>query len=233
MSAAAEQERKIWRLTPKNAGTPVYLEVGAKRVFASAADWPGWTRSGKDEKAALEALADAAPRYAEAAKSARVSFPSTEGDHFDVVERLPGSATTDYGAPGAIAKGDSRPLSRAEADRQCALLEGSWTILDRVVAKAPAALRKGPRGGGRDRDKIVDHVLDAEDAYAHKLGLRLARPDRQDSAAVREFRAAIVAAVRAGANASPIDKNWPVRYAVRRTAWHALDHAWEIENRSV
>jgi hypothetical protein len=221
-------------LTTKGAGTPVYLEVGAHRVFAAAADWPGWTRSGKDETAALEALAAAAPRYALAAKAARIPFPSDAVKSFDVVERLPGSATTDYGAPGAIAKGDSRPLSKAEADRQCALLQGSWTVLDRVVAKAPAELRKGPRGGGRDRDKMVDHVLDAEDAYAHKLGLRLARPDRRDLAAMREFRAAILAAVRAGADApTQIEKNWPIRYAVRRTAWHALDHAWEIENRSV
>jgi hypothetical protein len=221
-------------LTSKRASTPVYLELGAHRVFASAADWPGWCRSGRDESAALEALATAAPRYALAAKAARVRFPSDAADGFDVVERLPGSATTDYGAPGAIAKGDARALSKTETDRQCALLEGSWTVLDRVVAKAPAELRKGPRGGGRDRDKIVDHVVDAEDAYAHKLGLRLARPDRQDGAAVRKFRAAILAAVRAGAKASPpIDKNWPVRYAVRRIAWHTLDHAWEMENRSV
>jgi hypothetical protein len=220
-------------LTTKGAGTPVYLEVGAHRVFAAAADWPGWCRSGKDHTAALEALAAAAPRYAVAAKAARIPFPATAGKHFDVVERLPGSATTDYGAPGAIAKGDARPLSPAEVDRQCALLEGSWKVLDQVVARAPAELRKGPRGGGRDRDKMVDHVLDAEDAYAHKLGLRLARPDRQDRAAVRQFRAAILTAVRAGANSSqPLEKNWPVRYAVRRTAWHALDHAWEIENRS-
>ena len=220
-------------MATKGAGTPVYLEVGAHRVFAAAADWPGWCRSGKDESAALEALAAAAPRYAVAAKAARIPFLTDAVKRFDVVERLRGSATTDYGAPGAIAKGDARVLSRAEADRQCALLEGSWTVLDRVVAKAPAELRKGPRGGGRDRDKMVDHVLDAEDAYAHKLGLRLVRPDRRDSATLREFRSAILAAVRAAANAlPPTDKLWPVRFAVRRTAWHALDHAWEIENRS-
>jgi hypothetical protein len=221
-------------LTSRSAVTSVYLEVGAHRVFAAAADWPGWCRSGKDETAALESLAEAAPRYAVAAKAARVPFPATASSHFDVVERLPGSATTDYGAPGAIATGDARPLSRAEADRQCALLEGSWTVLDRVVAKAPAELRKGPRGGGRDRDKIVDHVLDAEDAYAHKLGLRIARPDGQDVAAVHKFRASILAAIREGAQGSPpTEKGWPVRYAARRIAWHALDHAWEIENRSV
>jgi hypothetical protein len=224
---------KIDPLTARKTLIPVYLEIGAHRVFASAADWPGWTRAGKDEKTALEALAAAAPRYALATKAASVPFPSDSGSGFDVVERLPGSATTDYGAPGAIAKGDSRPLTRAEADRQCALLEGCWTVLDRVVAKAPAELRKGPRGGGRDRDKIADHVLDAEDAYAHKLGLRLARPDRRDPAEVRKFRAAILAAVRAATKAMPpVEKQWPARYAVRRTAWHALDHAWEIEDRT-
>jgi hypothetical protein len=25
---------------------------------------------------------------------------------------------------------------------------------------------------------------------------------------------------------------WPPAYAARRIAWHALDHAWEIEDRS-
>jgi hypothetical protein len=220
--------------TKKTASIQVYLELGAHRVFASAADWPGWTRAGKDENGALEALAAAAPRYALAAKAAGISLPPDSASGFDVVERLPGSATTDYGAPGAIAKGDARPMSRTEVDRQCALLEGSWTVLERVVAKAPAELRKGPRGGGRDRDEMLDHVLDAEDAYQRKLGLRMKRPDRRDAAAVREFRAAILAAIRGAANGlPPIEKRWPARYVVRRMAWHALDHAWEIENRSI
>jgi hypothetical protein len=30
----------------------------------------------------------------------------------------------------------------------------------------------------------------------------------------------------------PVPKGWPPRYAARRIAWHALDHAWEIEDRS-
>jgi hypothetical protein len=85
--------------------TRVYLEVGKRRVFASAADWPGWSRSGKDEALALEALAAAAPRYAHAAEAARVPF--APGSTFEVVERLPGDATTEFGAPGAIAKAES------------------------------------------------------------------------------------------------------------------------------
>jgi hypothetical protein len=209
--------------------TRVYLEVGKRRVFASAAEWPGWTRSGKDEASALEALAAAAPRYAAAAKAARVAF--APGLTFEVVERLPGNATTEFGAPGAIAKGESKRLTKKEAGRLSALVAASWTVFDRVVEKAPASLRKGPRGGGRDRDKIVEHVLGAEVAYAGKLGLRLHQPDGGDAGAVREHRNAIVAGLRAGTKGVP-ERGWPARYAARRMAWHVLDHAWEIEDRS-
>jgi hypothetical protein len=209
--------------------TNVYLEVGKRRVFASAADWPGWTRSGKDEKSALEALAAAAPRYAHAAKAARIPFAPDAS--FDVVERLPGNATTEFGAPGAIAKAESKRLTKKEAGRLSALVAASWTVLDRVVENAPSSLRKGPRGGGRDRDKIVEHVLGAEAAYARKLGLRLQQPAAGDSAAVREFRNAIVAGLRAGTR-GVTEGGWPARYAARRMAWHALDHAWEIEDRA-
>jgi hypothetical protein len=209
--------------------TRVYLEIGKRRVFASAADWPGWTRSGKDEKSALEALAAAAPRYAPVAKAAKIAF--APGSGFDVVERVPGDATTDFGAPGAIAKAELKRLTKKEAGRLSALVSGSWTVLDRVVETAPESLRKGPRGGGRDRDAIVEHVLGAEVAYAWKLGLRLKQPAAGDAAAVREHRNAIVAALRAVGKGAG-DRRWPARYAARRMAWHAVDHAWEIEDRS-
>jgi hypothetical protein len=209
--------------------TRVYLEVGKRRVFASAADWPGWTRSGKDEKTALEALAAAAPRYALVAKAARIAF--APGPGFDVVERLTGDATTDFGAPSAIAKAELKRLTKKEAGRLSALVSASWTVFDRTVEKAPASLRKGPRGGGRDRDAIVGHVLGAETAYARKLGLRLKEPAAGDAAAVREHRNAIVAGLRAGTR-GVTDNGWPARYVARRTAWHAVDHTWEIEDRS-
>ena len=207
----------------------VYLEVGKRRVFASAADWPGWTRSGKDEKSALEALAAAAPRYAHAAKAARIPF--APGSTFDIVERLPGDATTEFGAPGALAKADFKRLTKKEAGRLSALVAASWTVLDRVVETAPSSLRKGPRGGGRDRDQIVEHVLGSETSYARKLGLRLQQPAVGDAAAVREHRNAIVAGLRAGTK-GVTERGWPARYLARRMAWHALDHAWEIEDRS-
>jgi hypothetical protein len=209
--------------------TRVYLEVGKRRVFASAADWPGWTRSGKDEQSALEALATAAPRYAAVAKAARIAFAPGAG--FTVVERLPGDATTEFGAPSAIAKAESKRLTKKEAGRLSALVSASWTVLDQVVEKAPSSLRNGPRGGGRDRDAIVEHVLGAETAYAAKLGIRLKQPSAGDATEVREHRNAIVAALRASSK-DATDRRWPARYAARRMAWHAVDHAWEIEDRS-
>jgi hypothetical protein len=211
---------------PKS-NTRVYIEVGGKRTFASAADWPGWCRAGKSEQAALEALAAYAPRYALAAKLARVPFPA-EATDFEIIERLKGNATTDFGAPGIPAKAEADPMTAAQVKRMCELVEACWTYLDKVVANAPATLRKGPRGGGRDRDAMFDHVLGAEIEYAKRIGTRLKQPDGRDKAAVSTFRKAILK----GFGNPNRDEKWPVRYAARRTAWHALDHAWEIEDRS-
>src|SRR5579872_2177798 len=191
----------------------VYLEVGGKRSFASAADWPGWARPGKTQEAALEALAAYAPRYAKVAKLAKLDFPKAPTD-FEVVERLQGNASTDYGVPGTSAKLEARPLTPKQTARALALLQACWKYLDTVKAKAPAELRKGPRGGGRDRDKMYRHVVEAEVEYAKGVGLRLQAPDRH--ALLQRL-------------ADPhSDGRWPVAYAIRRTAWHTLDHAWEM-----
>lgn len=202
------------------------MEAGGRRTFASAAGWPGWSRSGKTEEAALEALSAYAPRYAKVVELARLELPK-DATSFVVVERLDGNATTDFGAPGVPAHDESKRLTPKEAEMMRDLVEASWKYLDKVVARAPKALRKGPRGGGRDRDEIVEHVLGAEAEYAKRIGTRLKPPSGKDTAAVREFRRAILEAL-----ADPNrEERWPVAYAARRTAWHCLDHAWEIEDR--
>jgi hypothetical protein len=214
--------------------TDVYLESGQKRVFACAVDWPGWCRVGRNEEQALEALAAYASRYAVVAKQAGLKFLSSTAD-FDVVERVAGSGSTDFGVPGVVPALDLEPLTRAKAERLATLVEASWTIFDGVAAGAPAELRKGPRGGGRDRDKIVYHVIGAEAlAYAPKLGLRLSQPALDDAAALAANRAAIADALRTGAHGKRAkeDRGWPTRYAAHRIAWHVLDHAWEIQDRS-
>jgi hypothetical protein len=212
--------------------TAVYLEIGGKRVFACAVDWPGWCRSGKTEDLALQALASYAPRYAPVAEHAGLAFSPPTG--VDVVERLEGSGGTDFGVPGKVAAGDAQPLTGEEASRHTALLEAAWAIFDRIAATAPAELRKGPRGGGRDRDKIVDHVLGAEAAYARMIGLKHRQPPPNDRTAIAALRHAIITALSAPSDGSPLaPKGWPARYATRRFAWHVLDHAWEIEDRTL
>lgn len=209
----------------------VYLEVGQKKVFACAQEWPGWCRSAKDEAGALEALGAYTGRYGAVVGDAGLRLPSSGG--FEVVERVKGSATTDFGAPGTVPQADLEPLTAAAARRQVALVEASWAVLDRVAAGAPARLRKGPRGGGRDRDQVVQHVLAAEASYARKLGVRHPEPSRDDAEAVAALRGDIAAALLAARTAPPPEeKRWPARYAARRIAWHVLDHAWEIEDKS-
>jgi hypothetical protein len=211
--------------------TAVYLEEGARRVFACALDWPGWCRSGRDEGQALVALAAYRPRYAAVAAEVGLAIPAADGG-FEVRARVAGSATTDFGAPDKAAPGDDEPLAPEEGERLAALIAAAWTVFDRVVAGAPEALRKGPRGGGRDRDAVVAHVLGAEASYARTIGVRHRPPDPGDRAAVAALRQAILEVLRAGGQtALGRGKGWPLRYAARRIAWHVLDHAWEIEDR--
>jgi hypothetical protein len=208
----------------------VCVETTSKRAFASALDWPGWCRSGKDERAALDALADHAKRYQVVARAASVPFALGE---FTVIERLPGSATTDFGAPAMAAKAEGEPLTPAEKKRLTALVGAAWTVFDGVVAATPPSLRKGPRGGGRDREAMVEHVLAAEHAYARKLGVRLPEPHGGNTKAIAAMRGAILDALRAGTSSKAlVDRGWLPRYAARRIAWHVLDHAWEMENRT-
>jgi hypothetical protein len=197
--------------------TRVYLETGKTWTFACAVDWPGWCRRGKGEQQALDTLSAYAPRYAVVAGRGAISTD------FEVVGRVRGDATTDFGAPSVSGEWDRANLSSAEADRLAGLLEKTWIVFDNVVAHAPAELSKGPRGGGRERDAIVEHVRDSERSYGRKMGVRL--PPRT---AWGEQRAAYLEALRAGIPGHL----WLARYAARRLAWHVMDHVWEIEDRS-
>ncbi len=205
--------------------TRVCIELGARRVFVSALDWPGWCRSGRTEQQALETLAGYAGRYAEVVTVAGLLF-ADEIAEFDVVERSLGNVTTDVGAPAIIAAAEREPLDATGAARLASLVGACWTVFGRAVRSAPAQLRKGPRGGGRDRDDIVDHVAASELAYARKLGIKLGTD-------LTASRAAIVEVLRTPSDGSCLGaKFWPPRYAARRIAWHVLDHAWEIEDKS-
>ena len=208
----------------------VSLEVSPKKAFATAVDWPGWSRSGKSEELALEALAAYADRYSVVAAEAGESL---DRGNSDVVERVGGAGGTEFGVPSAITDLDRRPVTVAEAERLARIVAAAWTVFDRVAARSPAELRKGPRGGGRDRDKIIAHQVEADWNYATVLGIREPQPEWNDRRAIEAVRAAILEALRPPSDGSAIaGRKWPPRYAARRIAWHALDHAWEMEDRS-
>jgi predicted RNase H-like HicB family nuclease len=213
----------------------VAIEATPKKAFATAVDWPGWSRSGKTPELALEALAEYAPRYAAVAREAGEPFPTVpvELDAFEVVEEAAGGGGTAFGVPSRVTDADRRPTTPAEAARLRQLVAAAWTILGRVAAAAPAELRKGPRGGGRDRDRMLEHVIEADAAYAREIGLRLKAPAPGDRAAVEAARTAVLEAIGTPSDGSPLaDRKWTARYAAGRIAWHALDHAWEMEDRT-
>ena len=221
----------------------VYLEIGSKRTFAGAVEWPGWCRGARDEEAALQALFDYGPRYERVLRAAGLEFRSPAGaSALVVVERLEGNATTEFGAPDAAPAADNRPVDDAELARLQGLLRACWDAFDLAVrAAAGKELRKGPRGGGRELDGVVEHVLGAEASYLAQLGGKLKKQDRQGDPgeAVEPARQAILDTLAAAARGEVAShgprggKRWPPRYFVRRAAWHLLDHAWELEDRAV
>jgi hypothetical protein len=210
----------------------IYLEIAPKKAFACALDWPGWCRSGRDEAAALLAFVAAAPRYGAVATLAGHPLP-TGAVEPEVVERLGGDASTAFGVPHAIAVADRDPVDGFGAARLASLVEAAWATFDRVAAAAPAELRKGPRGGGRDTATVVAHVVAADHAYAREIGVRLRPPAADDRAAIETERVAMLAVLGGPSDGRALaGRTWPLRYAARRIAWHALDHAWEIEDRT-
>jgi hypothetical protein len=204
----------------------VLLEEGRRRTFACALDWPGWARSARTPDDALVALELYRSRYADVLAHADLDAPNGV---LDVVETVAGDAGTDFGAPTMVAERDRRALRAADRARLIAMLEACWSRFDAVALASPG-LRPGPRGGGRSLDKVRRHVTDAEVSYARALGLRVSATDG-DRAAIDALRARVRGVVDGGVVPERAGRR-PVRYVVRRVAWHACDHLFEIEDRT-
>jgi hypothetical protein len=215
-------------------GLRVVVEIAPKRAFASALDWPGWSRGAKTPDEAIEALIAYAPRYARVARRANVAFrPRATARGVEILERQKGSSGTEFGVPSSTAGAENELVPTRELNRLIALLEAAWASFDAAARKAEGVtLTLGPRGGGRQVPKMVEHVREAESAYVHQLGTKAS------GQSMPELRRSFVEALRllAAGEALPtpnkVKRPWTPRYAIRRSAWHALDHAWEIEDRS-
>jgi hypothetical protein len=214
----------------------VMLEIGKKkRTVAVAFDWPGWDRSGKTEAAALETLESYRPRYAKVAERAGLAEAFAAAANLEVVERQPGIGMTDfYGVSMVSATPEHEPMTDAECERRIALLRAAWATLDEAAGRVSAELRKGPRGGGRERDQIVRHVNGAEIfEFAPKVAVRVPLETREDPDALRAYRETFVAAIRDYNARAATARNWTVQFLIRHAAYHMLDHAWELEDRDL
>ena len=213
----------------------VMIERGKKRTVASAFDWPGWDRSAKSEEEALGMLASYRQRFAKVAELAGLSKEFRSTGVLEVVERLDGTGMTDYyGVSAKPASPEQQQMSDDECERKVSLLRACWTYFDDVASLVSAELRKGPRGGGRDRDKIVRHVNGAEiHEFARKVGVKTELAAWQEPDALHAHRDAYCNAIREHNARGATARSWTLQFVIRRSAYHMLDHAWEMEDRDL
>jgi hypothetical protein len=216
----------------------VTLEVGPKgrKVAAVAPDWPGLERGAKTGEAALEKLQAYLPRYAKVAKLAGMDAQFAAITGVDVVEQYRGSGSTDFwGISFTFSSIDRRDMSSGELERELSLMQACWAFLDNVRSRVSAEMQKGPRGGGRDRDTIVRHILGNEQHHwAEKVGVHTP-PDVvvTDDEGLQEWRAAYCMAIRTFHAEGRMARTWPLRFLIRHTAYHTMDHAWEMEDKDL
>jgi hypothetical protein len=214
----------------------VTLEIGpkSKKVVAVAPDWPGLERGAKTEEAAIEKLQSYLPRYAQVTKLAGMDGEFAALSTIDIAERYSGTGSTDYwGVSFAFSSIDRRDLSSAELDRELILMQACWTFFDDVCVRVSAQMRKGPRGGGRDRDRIVRHTLGAEQDMAAKLGLHTPDGALLADEGLSAYRDVYCNEIRTFHAEGKMARTWPLRYLIRHTAYHTLDHAWEMEDKDM
>lgn len=207
----------------------VTLEIGpkGKKVVAVASDWPGLARGAPNEQAALDRLRAYVPRYAPVAQLAGMEAAFAAVTDIEVIEHYPGTGSTDFwGISFAFSSIDQQAMSGEELERKLALLRACWAFFDTVRSRVSAEMQRGPRGGGRDRERIVRHTLVSELDMAKKLGVRTPQDVMLTDEGLKAHRDAYCDAVQALHAQGKMARTWPLRYLIRHTAFHTLDHAF-------
>jgi hypothetical protein len=226
---------------PRECGMPVrtVIERGpkGKRSVAFSIDWPGWSRGARTAELALETLEAYRERYGQVASLAGMEREFDSAGPLEIVENKVGTPSTDFWAisfsPSTAEQG---PMDEARLERAITLLRASWAFFDGVAARVSAEMRKGVRGGGRDRDRIIRHTIrnESED-FAKQVGIRIPEEGALTPDGLREHRVAYVAAMRAY-NSGEITqrmRSWTLPFLIRHSAYHTLDHAWEMEDKDL
>ena len=208
-----------------------------KKAVAFAVDWPGWSRGAKTPELALELLESYRGRYRPVADGAGLADELDSAGALEVLEDAVGTPSTDFWGISFTQSGlEPDPMDDAELDRKIALLRGCWAFFDETRARVSPELQKGPRGGGRDRDEIVRHVLRVEGLdCANKLGLSVPEEGPPLTArGLRSYRESYIKAMwayNAGEGKRMRSRNLP--FVVRHSAFHTMDHAWEMADKDL
>ena len=208
-----------------------------KRSVAFSLDWPGWSRGAKSAELALETLESYRERYRPVAELAGMVREFDATGAVKVVEDRVGTGSVDFwGISFSASSTEDGPLSDAEFDHKIKLLRACWTFFDGVAARVSEVMRKGPRGGGRDRTRIIRHTIRTEsEDFAKQVGLRIPEEAALTPEGLRQHRETYVEAMRAY-NAGEVAKrmrSWTLPFLIRHSAFHTLDHAWEMEDKDL
>jgi hypothetical protein len=212
------------------------LERGpkGKKAVAFAIDWPGWSRGAKTPDLALATLESYRQRYRPIALAAGMTDEFDAAGPLDVIEDRVGTGSTDFWGISFSPSGSERgPMSDTEIDRKINLLRACWAFFDGVAGRVSAEMRKGPRGGGRDRDKIIRHTIRTEsEDFAKRLGLRISEGGALTPDGLVAHREAYVAAMHAyNRGEGRRMQSWTLPFLIRHSAFHVMDHAWEMEDK--
>jgi hypothetical protein len=207
-----------------------------KRSAAFALDWPGWSRGARTAELAVETLESYRERYRPVADLAGMAAEFDAGGPLEIVEDRIGPGSTDFwGISFAPSSTEQDPMDGAALERGITLLQACWAYFDGVAARVSPDMRKGPRGGGRDRDQIIRHTIRTEsEDFAKRIGLRIPEGAALTPDGLRRHRETYVEAMRSY-NAGEIKRmrSWTLPFLVRHSAYHALDHAWEMEDKDL
>jgi len=214
------------------------LERGPKekKFVAFAVDWPGWSRGAKSAEQSLETLESYRQRYRPIAAGAGLTREFKAAGPVEVAEDRVGTGSTDFWGISFSPSGlEQEPMDEADLERKIALLRACWAFFDEVAASVSPEMRKGPRGGGRDRDVIIRHTIRTEsEDFAKRLGLRIPERSALEPKALHEYRENYVVTMRAyNAGEGKRMRSWNLPFVIRHSAFHTMDHAWEMQDKDL
>jgi hypothetical protein len=207
-----------------------------KKSVAFAVDWPGWSRGAKTPEQAVELLESYRPRYRPVAEAAGLAAEFDAGGRLKVIEDKVGTGSTDFwGISFSPAACETEPMKDSDIERRIELLRACWAYFDAVAARVSPERRKGPRGGGRDRDVIVRHTIRTEsEDFAKRLGLRIPERGALTPKGLHDYREAYVAAMRTyNTGEGKRMRSWNLPFLIRHSGFHTMDHAWEMEDKDL